>query len=234
MIFYIVSSQQRSGTKLFKSLMNLAGVGNPLEFFLNLSNPNKESHLYIGDLDTMYQKGTLGGVWGSIVHQKDYKNGIKNIKKHLGISDISDFDLLNRVFPDVKFIYLYRINKVKQAISWVKIKSANTEYNRDDISRVLLRITQDDARWMNFFSENKIDPHFLTYESLSENKVDSISSVLDFLKCDFSDMELFKQSILEDSGITKSEYDQVNEEWYQRFLQESYSLNMKQNLHKSK
>lgn len=205
--------------------MFLANAGDPGESFLHLRQTDSKSEYYIDSMETLYRNGAKGDVWGAVVHWKDYMGGMEYLKKKPGLEDINDFEVLNHLFPGVKFIYLYRLNKVKQAISWVKVKQSKRHegyrYDELDIERTIVRMCQDDACWMNLFERYNITPHFLTYESLCENKVGTISNILDFLGIQFvSNTSL--ENHLNNIKLPVRQYDATNEEWYRKFLKEKY------------
>ena len=116
MKYYIICAQPRGGTTLLRRLLvQQKNCGNPLELFNHLTLEGR-----IPTLDKFYEDGTLGDVCGATVHRHHWEKGIKNLKKLSGIpGDTDDLHVLNTLLPDLHFIYYYRQNKVKQAVSFL-------------------------------------------------------------------------------------------------------------------
>lgn len=219
---YMICSQARSGTHFLQAHLVHLKVGNPGEFFLrNVLRTFKD----IEDL----LKYNRGGYWGITVFPEYLTQGIKKLKELSGISISDDFTLLNTLFPGIKFIHYYRINKVKHAISVIKagrtkvfVKKPNTptppynkEFCRDEILRTINKLTRREAAWLNFFDRHKIIPHVLTYEDLCRDSVTALGNLLRFLECD--DIEDVAEAL---SGVKLPirQYDEISEEWYQKYL----------------
>lgn len=142
---------------------------------------------------------------------------------------MNDFEILNDLFPGLKFIYLYRLNKIKQAISWKKARQSgqyiyedagqsNLEYSSQSIRNIISKLLAYEAGWMNFFEDNNITPHVLTYESLCDAKVKTIADILKFLEINI-DVPL--ADALDQIEIPLQQYDDINREWYKRYLSET-------------
>ena len=148
-----------------------------------------------------------------------------------GLKDADDLEVLNNLFPGVKFIYLYRLDKIKQAISFVKMHQTHShpiaegkgewvpKYTPEDIQQAILGYAQREAKWQKFFTEYNITPHFVTYESLCEDKVAVMSGILDFLGIELSQNISLAERISE-IRLTRRLWDDVNESWYERFMEE--------------
>ena len=227
--YYMICAQPRTGTHFLTSLMSSIRVGNPSESLYYLLAEHKKT--YIDNIETLYDRGLKDGVWGATVHWHTYTPGVEKLKEISGFGkDTDDFEVLNHIFPGVKFIYFYRLNKIKQAISRMKAnqsklyaysdsekKKIEYKYSREGIIRNMVKISRTDAHWMNFFEKYNIVPHFLTYESLCENKVKSISDILDFLGIQFI-FDISLEDHLNNIRSPQRQYDAINEEWYQKFL----------------
>lgn len=230
MKYYIICSQPRSGTHLLRAYLKGLKVGNPVEIFYELTEDLKRDEKRV-TIENIYKRGKLGKngkIWGATFFYKHYLPAMKQIRKLKDLEDMSNFEILNNLFPDLKFIYFYRLNKIKQAISWDKASQSgqyvyedeiqsNPEYSPDSIRDIILKLVKDEAQWMNFFETYNITPHIITYESLCEDKVNVISGILDFLGVRF-DSSLTLADSLAQMELTKQQYDATSEEWYRRFL----------------
>ena len=123
--------------------------------------------------------------------------------------------MLNRLFPGVKFIYLYRRNKMQQAISLVKANQS--QFVRGDIEQAILHYAIWEARCREFFNKYNITPLFITYESLRDDKVKVISKVLDFLEIDPKESRSLKEQI-RDVKLSPRLWNHVNEAWYRKMV----------------
>ena len=223
MKYYIIATIQRSGSHFLSHLLGYIEAGFPREII----KPIRE-----GDMKTIHLKGksTLRSkIWGATVHWSHWKvvlAKLREITSHQG----DDFQMLNDTFPGLKFIYLYRLNKIKQSISWVKAEQTGQfsyprnekvkagEYNKAKINNFLKRIVVDQAHWQNFFDTYNIRPHLVVYEELCANRVQVISGILDFLELP-SNMDKPNSVPLDSVQTPIRQYDAVSEEWYRKFMQ---------------
>lgn len=228
---YIICSQPRSGTHLLRSLLKGLNLGNPIELLAYVHAPNPESEFYMKDLDSIYETCSKDGIWGATFHWIQFKNGMKGLRELTGIKDLNNFDLLSRLFPDVQFIYLYRMNKIKQAVSLIKAKQSrqyritgrveewNPEYEPGRIRQAIIDYTFWEVGWQKFFIDYNITPHFVTYESLCEDMGTVMSGILDFLGIEFSQNTSFAEQIRE-IKLSPRLWNHVNESWYEKFIGE--------------
>ena len=88
--------------------------------------------------------------------------------------DTTDLDVLNAVYPEVKFIHLRRANILKQAISFLKgrrtghyaYKGNMNEgaYDKSEITDFIRKIAISETHWDEFFSRWNINPFRICYE----------------------------------------------------------------------
>jgi LPS sulfotransferase NodH len=107
--------------------------------------------------------------------------------------------LLRRRFPDLKFVWLSRRNKVAQAISYYRAAESKVwrswndgrtaggaaaplpDFDRDKIARFLRMANNQDAGWRQLFSANHIPALVLFYEDFIQSYDATIRDVLTFL-----------------------------------------------------
>ena len=218
MKYYIICAQPRGGTTLLRRLLvQQKNCGNPLELFNHLTLEGR-----IPTLDKFYEDGTLGDVCGATVHRHHWEKGIKNLKKLSGIpGDTDDLHVLNTLLPDLHFIYYYRQNKVKQAVSFLKMKRSRRlsrespefrEYSENKITDFLRYLCRCEAQWLSFFEQYGVRPHVLTYEDLCLDMETSVCGILEFLKLDSSRIKI------DEKHLPKRGYDEISEDWYQRYI----------------
>lgn len=219
MKYYIIASIQRTGSNLLRHLLETVKVGRPCEMIYEVMEEN---------IETVYLKGKSNPrseIWGATFHWSHWERALAKLRE-ITSHDSDDFQMLNDTFPGLKFIYLYRLNKIKQAISWVRARQTGQwqyphnesvkegEYNEVEIDKILMRINLQQVSWQNFFDTYNIRPHFVAYEELCENRIHVISGILKFLGCPLRGVDKINGMQMP----IKKQYDAVSEEWYQRFI----------------
>lgn len=102
---------------------------------------------------------------------------------------------INSIFPNAKFIFVTRQDVVMQAISlyiaektasWASFHEAknNVDYNRDKLIRNINVITQQNARFENYFALNGINPLRINYEEINSDVGAVVRRVKEFLGVD--------------------------------------------------
>ena len=215
MISYFICSTPRSGTGLLRSILNQYSLGNPIEVHKELIR------CQVG-LSEFYEKCKTNGVQGATLHYLHFGSTLKHLGKLFDVDVKGNWHgVLEQLFPNPKFIYVYRRNVVKQAISYLKAQRTGHwrekdiipdfgEYNSDEIQRCCLSINVSNALWEQFFEEYRIDPYFITYEDIVKNKDKVAWDIANFL-----DVRKLSEKTLE-----KRQYDVTSEEWYFKFIRE--------------
>ena len=178
--------------------------------------------------EKFYKKSILNHVFGTVIHRLHYTGGMKRLRELSGMVKENDFEVLNTFFPSAKFIYFYRDNKVKQAISFLKAERSRHytfkdnpefgEYSKKEISKYITHLCISEAQWSDFFTQYGINPYVLSYESLCSNTEGSLRNVLDFLDFDASKIEI------DESDLPIRQYNEISEDWYQIFLKSEPEL----------
>ncbi len=210
---YIVCSTGRSGsTLLCRTLEHLKCCGNPEEYFhhkrikgLKLKD-NPEN--FINYCNKILQEGlTSNGVFGIKLHYWQMYDLIKMAKGSGLFKEKEDLNILNAIFPDLKFIYIKREDIIAQAVSttialqtgvWqvrnenqnqegIKTQTKSTS-NKSFIKFQPLKIysweekfKDQNQRWLRFFEENNIKYYPLTYEILINSFETEIENIINFL-----------------------------------------------------
>ena len=127
----------------------------------------------------------------------------------------------HRFLPNARFIHIYRKNTVRQAISHVKKGLLGVEqvamrenchklvYDGPSLRESKRWIEAQNQKWRTYFSRFSIEFRLISYEELMQDIEGSVRSLLEFVGVDF----------VGDLGPipTRSESDQINLEWEQRF-----------------
>jgi trehalose 2-sulfotransferase len=204
---YLVTMTARSGSSLLCMGLEKIGFGHPVEAFNVNKNPMFEnnwdidfndSHAYI---KKAIEFQTVNGVFGMKLNWKHLKLFVKHARKLLEGSGIvlSDAQVVEVFFKNVRHIHLRRREKVKQAISyekawqngiWVEKADADEEYksfllptvyDREHIECCLDILLMTEAEWYAYFIENRIDCLMVWYEDLAADYVTTMQTIYGFL-----------------------------------------------------
>ena len=225
MINYFICTQPRSGTHLLRALLAQQGCGNPEEIHKLLIDEGE-----IKTLDDFYEKCRIGNVSGAVLHKLHFGRHIKHLQKLLSLeAEEHDLRILEALLPEPKFIFFYRRDKVKQAISFKKAHrtghytyKGNTDfgaYNEQEITDFILHLSVSESQWMWFFKKHNITPHILAYEDLCENPVESIREILAFLQFNKDHIKINIENL-----PIRQYNNEVSEKWYRRYILEGNKL----------
>lgn len=229
----MVCATSRSGSNLLTDGLHATRrAGRPKQFFL----PKFEKEYAASrGLDAT---GDFAGYVRGIIEQSATSNEVFGFKVmgwylHEFLSRLraafgskpDDRNLLEAIFPRLKFIQVVRDDKVRQAVSkakalqsglW-KIQKGNAatgepEFDSDLIARCLAECLEDEALWTKFFEDHGIRPHVVHYEQLCSDYVATIRAALDFLGVD-------EGKGIPAKPVTIRQADAISEQWVGRFLE---------------
>ncbi len=214
---YIICTSPRSGSTLLCNLLSATGVaGHPDSYFHQPSisgwladldlipvSPGSEQDLLDRVFQTAISKGRSDtSIFGLRLQRHSFDFLMKNMAL-LFPGWSNDADLFGAAFGQTLFVHLTRLNKVAQAISYVKATQSGlwhaapdgTElerlspsqqpvYNADEIRATVGEMTSYDLAWEQWFAEEAIDPLRLTYEDLCTDPIETLLTVLDHLGLD--------------------------------------------------
>lgn len=233
----VLCASPRSGSNvLANTLTATERCGNALEYFnrtymQRLANQWK---LDVDDVDAymeaFYEQATTpNGILGTKLFWEQLwilEEYTPNLPAHL-----SWYERLQQAFPQPRFVYLTRDNKVRQAISLVKAsqtgvwtereggtkpnRQAKPTYNYVGLTLRLMQIVYRDALWEQFFSQHNIEPMRLTYEQFDEDPEGTVRAVLRFMEIE--DWETIPIQLADN----KRQSNKVNEYWYKRYMNEA-------------
>ena len=187
MKYYIMCSFPSGGTRFLQELLKKFGLGTGT-FFRDTIKMAKGKE----DIDRYFKEGIRNDVWGSTIHwHMQIKLALKIIYPDQNVES-NPMKFLNRLCPGVKFIYLTRLNKLQQAISWTRAQNIGThleatgdapeDYSNEDILKMMNFFNFRESLAQDFFKENNIKPLYITYEELCDDKIKVARQVLQFLE----------------------------------------------------
>lgn len=158
-------------------------------------------------------------------------NGVFSMKMHSSYYNKLTAEVpFEEVFPNPVFLFLRRKDKLAQAISlvrarqtssWHSISEEKREpfYDTGMIRSALSEVQSNDFRWMRFFVRNDINPLPIDYEDLKENPEQVLKEICMFIGLDYASIHR------SDMKWLSVQSDEKNNQWKQRYLEESYNLN---------
>ncbi|MCI4662037.1 MAG: Stf0 sulfotransferase family protein [Neomegalonema sp.] len=234
---YIICTSHRSGSNLLCDALRKTGaLGNPQEWFMYLKGARKKDWQDCDSLERymarVYAEGTRGGpvlgvkmMWPHLVHLND------RLLDWTDHSEIELYDWMKKAFPNCRFIFLSREDKLRQAISLEKAKQSGQytkrggadgqtveyRYGFKRLSKVLRWLERRDQEWEAFFTRNNISVHRLTYERLVADMDTEVRAVFDFLGLEDA------QTRPIDAPTLQRQSDTRNDRWHERYESERES-----------
>jgi LPS sulfotransferase NodH len=167
------------------------------------------------------------GVSGCKVHWFQFQY----LSQQLGVSLAEDgadaLSALGKHFPNLRYIWLRRRDRLRQAISharavqsdvWWEIDGATRppkappQFDRDLIDATIRDLEKSDLGWVTFFARCHLSPYVLWYEDFCENYQATIRNVLQYLDIPGADACVITSPRL------RKQADLVSEEWVRRYL----------------
>lgn len=137
---------------------------------------------------------------------------------------------LDGMFPNVRYVWITRRDKVRQAVSLVKARQSRqwmvmsqqerfeaADYNFHLIEDALRQIVYEECAWEEYFTNAGITPLTVIYEDLVRNYDSTVRRLLDDLDIEFSREFVFPPPRLHRQA------DVVSEEWVQRYHRDERS-----------
>lgn len=221
---YLIATAGRAGSSLLNSYLQQLKVGYPQAWL----DPNFYEKPYtIDDIkDALENKARKKGILG-------VKISWWYIFETNKITGMTFDEMIESLFPDPKFIYLTRRDRVHQALSRVKHvllsqshvrnEEQQKEYNSkelelkdipvpdEDIKGHLLSNLKGHIAWENCFKEFNIEPFRLDFEDFIGNKKGTIIDILNYL-----DFPVPENIEIEDEY--KPTHSNINDEWHDKLL----------------
>ncbi len=197
---YFICATMRSGSSLLCNMLQKTNcAGNPKEFLRDhlSSNSILSDEAYMNFIhQQLVTNVSTNGVTGVKLMKWNFDALLKRIRPVGQV--MSDTELLEKVFPNAKFILITRRDKLAQSISlcraektrmWKKDVSEKkqkafpfpriTDFH---ISRNLSLIEEWEKSWHDFFDANSIPAYTVVYEDMVSDYEACLSKVLNFLE----------------------------------------------------
>jgi len=240
----MICSTPRSGSSFLCELLNSTQLaGKPIEYFLFFKEKwrSENAHLF-PEIDTdmkpkfffdqVRKRGmTENGCFGIKLMWESYIQATNFLRTKEENENLSRFELINKTYPDLKFIYIARRSKIRQAVSFAKAETIGAynsnqyeklnidnawknkvkeKYDFELIFSLYKQLIQEELTWITFFVDNKVDVKTIYYEDLVKNPNACIQEIFDYIGLDASQINNVNAGL-------KKESDEINEDWVKKF-----------------
>jgi LPS sulfotransferase NodH len=239
---YLICTTPRTGSYLLCEALRCTGIaGNPNEYFSGGYQqywaPQWGTRGYPAFLRRATRVGTTAnGVFGVKVHAMQFEHFVRQVAEKPTVPIAKRRALLERWFPDPRYVWLRRSNRLRQAISYARAVQTKIwwdadeapgpydtprpealAFNRDLIERSLVQMKHWDSKWGRYFDAHGLDPLVLTYEDLVRDTEGALRQVIAHLGLERPrDFELPPSQF-------RRQADAITEEWLARYKAESSS-----------
>jgi trehalose 2-sulfotransferase len=194
-------------------------------------NPDWSRDDYSRHFEAAVKAGTTeNGVFGAKLmwaYFGDFLELMRGIPRFAGMGDGS---LLAAAFPNVRYVFVSRNDKVRQAVSlWRALQTLvwrlergdgnqpipenRLVYSFDAIDHLLDQLRRNEDAWRGFFFRTGQRPLTMLYEDIAGDLDESVRRVLDDLRIEPpTDMTI-------DGGPMRRQSDELSESWVQTYLE---------------
>ena len=235
---YAVCTIPRSGSNLLTDgLRATSRAGVPKQFFLpkfearygaqHRLDPAADYAGYVrGIVDA---KTTSNEVFGFKLMSWYLDDFLARLRETRAFRDMGtgDLDLLQNIFPRLRFVHIFRSHKLRQALStaralqtglWKvqkgKAIQREPQFDAELIQQCLKEGQRQEEAWECFFQRIGVNPFRVEYEKLCQDYEGTIRAVLDFLR-----ISLPRRARI-GPPMTVRQSDEISRAWEERFLAE--------------
>jgi LPS sulfotransferase NodH len=238
---YIICTNPRSGSWLLsEGLTSTSLAGNPREWFNTLEEQQRRARWRMDNAtDLSYEayvslaraeSTTSNGISGIKLHYYQFAELPKKMEAIANLRALTSAQLMARLFPRAKYLWLTRRDKRRQAISYLLASSTDEwwtiegvkpdkregstgspEFDPHAIARWEQLCVKNDFKWQSFFEDNHIAPLVIHYEDLVSDFTGTVGSVLKWLGVPEADAVYVPPTRL------KRQSNARNEEWLARY-----------------
>ena len=238
-ISYIICAMPRSGTHfLGERLANTGRAGKPDEYFICDHEGRLENER--GNIAEIYGQKTLpdfrdlvielgstpNGVFGITIMWSYFHTILANYRTLPRYREMGDYELLQSLLYDPRYIWLIRRDKVRQAVSLSKAIQTNIwkkpgegkrvearrepEFNFHAIEHYRRRLEEADKRWDNYFETHGIQPFRVVYEEFVKHHEETTRAILAYLHIPAADLDFTPPRLQKQS-------DETSDQWVARY-----------------
>jgi LPS sulfotransferase NodH len=232
---YVICAVPRCGSNLLgDGLTATRKAGRPKQFFLpqfeerygakHGLDPAKDYAGYVRGIVAATM--THNNVFGFKLMGADLENFLARLRETgaFGGATRGDLELLKRAFPRLRFVHIWRRDKLRQAISKARAiqtgvwkiagegqMTSEPHFDVKLITRCLRDAERQEAVWSRFFATAGVSPLTVEYETLCRLYSNTLRGVLDFLGVSSVPDEMIA------APRTIRQSDDISDDWYARF-----------------
>jgi len=236
--YFINTSPRTGGFLLAEALESTQIAGRPREYFDPVFQEQWCSRHAIKPGTEYYERvlaagKTPNGVFGAKVLWHQFEPLMVKLRQIEG-DGLSDLELLRYMFPDVRYVFLTRKDKIRQAVSydrairsgvWWSIPThaddnrqttapasgTATPFDFEQIDAWVTRLTEFESKWRCHFKRMGVQPFEVAYEDLVGSYESTVLAILDYL-----DLSISAKVKVAPPRLQK-QADDVTEEWVRRY-----------------
>jgi trehalose 2-sulfotransferase len=232
-ISYLICATPRSGsTLLCEALRNTGVAGNPDEYFgpMHVQRWDEiwKTKSKIEYLEKVIEQGSGdNGVLGIKVMRLYWRNVIEFLREATNLRKCSESELLNQCFPNLRYVWITRRDKVRQGISWMKFLQGAAWYWKDQkpqtiqtlefkpevIREFIIQTVTHETAWQEYFRKNQIQPYVVVYEDFVAAYESTARKIIEYLGIPHPEEIIFGERHM------KKQADKLTEEWVQKYLE---------------
>jgi trehalose 2-sulfotransferase len=174
---------------------------------------------------------TPNGVFASKVKWFNMPYLNETLAAHHERGSLSLAERLDRLFPNLRYVWITRRDKVRQAVSLAKASQSRqwrvlsadpqcsnaVDYNFRVVDLALRWIVDEECAWEDYFTHAGIAPFTVVYEDLSRDYESTVGRLLDHLDIDLPSEYVFPPPRLHKQA------DAISEEWVERYNRDARS-----------
>ena len=233
---YLICGTPRCGSNLLcEALGNTGLAGIPGEYFWDEGHWARKwgTTCYTDYLHEVIERSTTGNrVFGTKVMWGYFDAFVQRVREtpEYGRHGGSSHELLGQLFPGLRYIWITRRDKVRQAVSfwkslqtlvWSKRKGTHlpapekeAEYRFEAIDYLVQEIVVHEAAWQAYFSRHAIPPFTVVYEDLASAYEATALQIMDWLGVSYPPGLVFSPRLLQKQA------DGISETWVDRYHEE--------------
>ena len=185
---------------------------------------------YAHYLTTVLDEGTTpNGVFGAKMMWGYFGDFIDNMRQIPAYRQMAVPDILTSNFPNLHYVWVTRLDKVRQAVSlWKAIQTWNWSqheqalpvekrtckelvFNFEAIDHLVQGITAHEAAWWQYFNDGGIRPYIVVYEELVPAYETTALNILRYLHIPIPQELVFGERQM------KQQANSLSDEWVERY-----------------